>query len=686
MNSPADRTKLSNKQGPSKAQKRRQMKKKRRKKQLANEKTLFLGGIPLDITNEELFEYFSQYGSILRVAVSKKSPEETINMGYGYLETVDMRSLQKIRQKDFYMINNRKVEVKPYFRKGKQKSEILADVQNRRIYINNLPDSWKDSDLRNFFSKFGPLENCYMLKDSQKKKNIDDAYLLYKRGDDCAKLFDLTKEQKVVVEGVVVTSRKAKVNIPKQDLKELRSKGIIVDIRPQSSADDKSSEKKETNSTSEKSTKKDTSSGPEELSKEADKSVKSAKKDTNSEKSTKKVASSEKLSKKQNSSDKINLDMEGGKKQKKRGNEAHMNQRQAQKPMNRNSSLLRTNHYERNSFLERLNPYSNNGQSHPNRPEERWRAPSMRPEMRENNRRRNNQEPSHRFPSKRRNQPHNRPSGSIQPKYRSETHQAQNNQGRGNQNQKPMNKQNQGNRNLGRRGNQDYSKGPFGSKRDFNRNSPADGFQEEPRYGGNNQFNGSEERYPPHRAQQQNKNKQAKTKVRRAPSPPRHGPNRPNQPAPHPNRQQQQMHQNSYQRPHQAFENRNNRNEGFRRDINRLGRPANPMIFQMPFSDNKFENNINEELAFLREYYMKTAELFNNRHHVKPTSKGYFEAKTTARNRQDFESNFRINHPLNPAPVNGSDQSSELFYTLMNQMMSQYQKLSSMLHSGEADE
>ena len=202
-------------------------KKKSKKKKLkrANERTLFIGGLPLDITNEQLATYFGRFGSIKQVSVNKKNPEDELNLGYGFIEATDTRTLNRLLERSFYFIKDREVEVKPFLEKGKNRNIHLVDLQKRRLYVSGVPSYFEDTDLRDFFGQYGALDNAYILDENNSLPTTQEGFLLFKRAEDCQRISRLVREWKVFIDGHLIKGKKRKIKLSKQALRVLRRKG-----------------------------------------------------------------------------------------------------------------------------------------------------------------------------------------------------------------------------------------------------------------------------------------------------------------------------------------------------------------------------------------------------------------------------------------------------------------------------
>lgn len=96
---------------------------------------LFLGGIPVDMTDEEVTKSLSQ---ILNVVEFKSEIfEGKTNRGYGYLTVESSEEAQKLIKEDSFKLNGRKIDIKI----AETREESMAnmqDVMKRKLFVSLL--------------------------------------------------------------------------------------------------------------------------------------------------------------------------------------------------------------------------------------------------------------------------------------------------------------------------------------------------------------------------------------------------------------------------------------------------------------------------------------------------------------------------------------------------------------------
>ena len=60
----------------------------------------------------------------------------------------------------------RKIVCREFF-EGDQKEAFVKELNQRRVYIRNVPLIFSDYDISAFFSRFGPVNKAYAIRDHQ---------------------------------------------------------------------------------------------------------------------------------------------------------------------------------------------------------------------------------------------------------------------------------------------------------------------------------------------------------------------------------------------------------------------------------------------------------------------------------------------------------------------------------------
>ena len=113
-------------------------------------------------TNEQLVEaYFSQFGPIYNIRLRKKG--QGGSAGFGTFSVSSYEQFRRIIDQDHFLLG-RKIICREYLL-GNQKEAFLKDLNQRRVFIRNVPPEFSDLDIRAIFSRFGNVNKAYAIRD-----------------------------------------------------------------------------------------------------------------------------------------------------------------------------------------------------------------------------------------------------------------------------------------------------------------------------------------------------------------------------------------------------------------------------------------------------------------------------------------------------------------------------------------
>jgi len=108
------------------------------------DRKLFAGGLPQDCTQEDLQEYFGNYGEIERVQL-KMDPTTGRSRGFAFVLFAEASSLDAATSQQHTI-------------KGKTATVKKADVKPGKIYLGKIPETdVTEEDIRAYFSDFGVI-------------------------------------------------------------------------------------------------------------------------------------------------------------------------------------------------------------------------------------------------------------------------------------------------------------------------------------------------------------------------------------------------------------------------------------------------------------------------------------------------------------------------------------------------
>ena len=123
---------------------------------------LFIKGIPKSVTPREVYEYFLQFGDISSCKISEDDFGN--HNGYGYITYYNIEDAQKAidESKDKKIFDSNNIEISPF---QKRNERIINSNDNRKIYINNIPEKYTKEDLEKLCNEFGKVEDCNIFID-----------------------------------------------------------------------------------------------------------------------------------------------------------------------------------------------------------------------------------------------------------------------------------------------------------------------------------------------------------------------------------------------------------------------------------------------------------------------------------------------------------------------------------------
>jgi polyadenylate-binding protein len=124
---------------------------------------IFIKGIPKTTTPREVYEYFLQFGDISSCKLNEK--EDGTHNGYGYITYYNIEDAEKAieESKNKKIFDSNDVEVEHF---QKRNERIINSNDNKKIYINNLPEKYTKEELTKLCSEYGKVEYCDIFQDN----------------------------------------------------------------------------------------------------------------------------------------------------------------------------------------------------------------------------------------------------------------------------------------------------------------------------------------------------------------------------------------------------------------------------------------------------------------------------------------------------------------------------------------
>ncbi|XP_057332586.1 heterogeneous nuclear ribonucleoprotein 27C isoform X2 [Microplitis mediator] len=137
---------------------------------------LFVGGLSWETTQENLQRYFSRYGEVIDCVVMKNS-ESGRSRGFGFVTFSDPANVALVLQNGPHQLDGRTIDPKPCNPRTLQKPKRSGGFP--KVFLGGLPSNVTETDLRQFFSRFGKVMEVVIMYDQEKKKSRGFGFLSF---------------------------------------------------------------------------------------------------------------------------------------------------------------------------------------------------------------------------------------------------------------------------------------------------------------------------------------------------------------------------------------------------------------------------------------------------------------------------------------------------------------------------
>jgi len=137
---------------------------------------LFVGGLSWETTQENLQRYFSRYGDVIDCVVMKNS-ESGRSRGFGFVTFSDPANVSLVLQSGPHQLDGRTIDPKPCNPRSLQKPKRSNSYP--KVFLGGLPSNITETDLRQYFQRFGKVMEVVIMYDQEKKKSRGFGFLSF---------------------------------------------------------------------------------------------------------------------------------------------------------------------------------------------------------------------------------------------------------------------------------------------------------------------------------------------------------------------------------------------------------------------------------------------------------------------------------------------------------------------------
>lgn len=142
---------------------------------------VFIGGLPVRVDKDAICQFFSKFGTVLSCKL-KKNQQTGRSLGFAYLTIKEKEAYDRLLEEEIEF-HGRIIEIKPIWKK-KELGDQLENEKKKKLFVSNLPEELTNTELIEYFSKFGQISNAYIIKDPDTKSNRHYGYVIFKRQPD----------------------------------------------------------------------------------------------------------------------------------------------------------------------------------------------------------------------------------------------------------------------------------------------------------------------------------------------------------------------------------------------------------------------------------------------------------------------------------------------------------------------
>ncbi|XP_071541868.1 heterogeneous nuclear ribonucleoprotein 27C-like [Panulirus ornatus] len=138
--------------------------------------SMSLSEMSWETTQESLQRYFGQYGEVIDCVVMKNS-ETGRSRGFGFVTFADPNKVESVLKSGPHELDGRTIDPKTCNPRSMQKQKRNGNWP--KVFLGGLPSNLTETDLRNFFSRFGGVMEVVIMFDQEKKKSRGFGFLSF---------------------------------------------------------------------------------------------------------------------------------------------------------------------------------------------------------------------------------------------------------------------------------------------------------------------------------------------------------------------------------------------------------------------------------------------------------------------------------------------------------------------------
>jgi len=142
---------------------------------------MFVGGLSWETTQDTLQRYFSQYGDVIDCVVMKNG-DTGRSRGFGFVTFSDPTKVELVLKSGPHELDGRTIDPKACNPRSMQKQKRTG-FNWPKVFLGGLPSNLTETDLRNYFTRYGSVMEVVIMFDQEKKKSRGFGFLSFDTDD-----------------------------------------------------------------------------------------------------------------------------------------------------------------------------------------------------------------------------------------------------------------------------------------------------------------------------------------------------------------------------------------------------------------------------------------------------------------------------------------------------------------------
>lgn len=180
------------------------------------EYSVFVGGLANNVTNTDLFNYFSIFGNIKSCDVQMWKNNPIKCRGFAIVTAADLKTYELIINAQ-HKLGGRNIECKEHIKDRSQLNDYSKNEVNKKVFVSGLSKKVTDEDFKAYFSQFGAVKIAYVVKHHKDQKSKGFGFVIFDSKSDRIRALQLDGHM-ICGKKVCCNEYSTKANLKKKDI------------------------------------------------------------------------------------------------------------------------------------------------------------------------------------------------------------------------------------------------------------------------------------------------------------------------------------------------------------------------------------------------------------------------------------------------------------------------------------